>query len=90
MAPLEVCDVILGQPYMWKFHDVYESWTRSVIVTLGGQLYRIPKTVEPIIVSQGKKIISHARELSLFIISSKGEHQIIETYTPYAQGPYTQ
>ena len=25
VAPLEVCDVLLGHPYMWKRHDVYES-----------------------------------------------------------------
>ena len=25
VAPLEVCDVLLGQPYMWKRHAVYES-----------------------------------------------------------------
>ena len=25
VAPLEVCDVILGQPYMWKHHGVYTS-----------------------------------------------------------------
>ena len=39
VAPLEVCDVLLGQPYMLKRHAVYESRPRSVIVTLGGQLY---------------------------------------------------
>ena len=36
VAPLEVCDVLLGQPYMWKRHIVCESWPHSVIVTLGG------------------------------------------------------
>jgi hypothetical protein len=25
VSPLEVCDVILGQPYLWKHHVVYES-----------------------------------------------------------------
>ena len=25
VAPLEVCDVLLGQPYMWKRHSIYES-----------------------------------------------------------------
>jgi hypothetical protein len=39
--PLEVCDVLLGQPYMWKRHDIYESWPHSVIVNLGGHLYRV-------------------------------------------------
>ena len=45
VAPLDVCDVLLGQPYMWKHHAVYESRPRSVIVTLGGHLYRIPEVV---------------------------------------------
>jgi hypothetical protein len=25
VAPLEVCNVLLGQPYLWKRHAVYES-----------------------------------------------------------------
>ena len=47
VAPLEVCDVLLRQSYMWKRHAVYESRPRSVIVTLGGQLYQIPEIVAP-------------------------------------------
>ena len=88
MAPLEVCDVILGQPYMWKRHVVYESRLRSVIVTLGGQLYRIPETVIPSRVSQGRKISSHAEKLFLLTIASEREHKIIKTSTPSAQGVY--
>ena len=42
IAPLEVCDVLLGQPYLWKRHAVYESRPRNVIITLGNKLYRIP------------------------------------------------
>jgi hypothetical protein len=45
VAPLDVCDILLGQPYMWRHHAVYESRPRSVIVTLGGHLYRIPEVV---------------------------------------------
>ena len=86
VAPLEVCNVLLGQPYMWKRHVVYESRPRSVIVSLGGKLYRIPKTVEPNKVSQGRKISSHIRKLFLFTIVSEGEHKIIETSPPSAQG----
>ena len=86
VAPLEVCDVLLGQPYMCKRHAIYESQPHSVIVTLGGQLYRIPETVVPATVSQDRKISSHTRKLSLLTISSEGKHQIIETSTPFAQG----
>ena len=47
MAPLEVYDVLLGQPYMWKRHAVYESRPRSVIITLGEKIYRIAETIAP-------------------------------------------
>ena len=48
---------------MWKRHVVYESRPHSVIVTLGGKLYRIPETVAPNKVLQGRKISSHIRKL---------------------------
>jgi hypothetical protein len=35
VAPLDVCDVLLGRPYMWKLHAIYESRPRSVIITPG-------------------------------------------------------
>ena len=38
VSTLDVYDVLLGQPYMWRCHVVYESRPRSVIVTLGGHL----------------------------------------------------
>ena len=34
ISPLEVCDVLLGQPYLWKRHVVYESRPHNVIITL--------------------------------------------------------
>jgi hypothetical protein len=49
--PLEVCDVILGQPYLWKCHVVYESRPHSVIITLGRQLYMIPEVASPTAIS---------------------------------------
>ena len=85
MAPLEVCDVLLRQPYMWKRHVVYESWPRSVIITLGGSLYQIPKTLAPNKISQDRKIISHIKKLFLFTIAFEGEHKITKTSTPSAQ-----
>ena len=42
ISPLEFCDVLLGKPYLWKHHLVYESIPRSVTITLGRQLYMIP------------------------------------------------
>jgi hypothetical protein len=47
VAPLKFCDVLLGQPYLWKFHAVYESKSRSVIITLNKKLYKIPEVVPP-------------------------------------------
>ena len=41
MAPLEVFDVLLGQPYMWNRHVVYLYRPLIVIITLGNKLYRI-------------------------------------------------
>jgi hypothetical protein len=51
VSPLEVCDVLLGQPYLWKRHVVYESRPRSVIITLNKKLYRIPEVVPPSVIS---------------------------------------
>jgi hypothetical protein len=51
ISSLEVCDVILGQPYLWKRHAMYESRPCSVIITLGRQLYSIPEVELPTAIS---------------------------------------
>jgi hypothetical protein len=51
VPPLEVCDVILVQPYLWKCHFVYYSRPCSLIITLDRQLYRIPEVVPPTTIS---------------------------------------
>jgi hypothetical protein len=51
ISPVEVCDVLLGKPYLWKCHVVYESRPDNVILTLGRQLYRIPEVALPTIIS---------------------------------------
>jgi hypothetical protein len=51
VSRIEVCDVLLGQPYMWKRLVVYESILRRVIVNLGGQLYKIPEVAPPSVIS---------------------------------------
>jgi hypothetical protein len=63
VAPLEVCNVILGQPYLWKCHGVYEFRSCSVIITSNKKLYRIPEAVPPSAISlilskQCRKVIS--------------------------------
>jgi hypothetical protein len=78
--PLDVYVVILGQPYMWKHHDVYESRHHSVIITMGGHLYRIPEVVLTIApLKQCHKVISHTAKFILFIVCSKDAHKTTTT-----------
>jgi hypothetical protein len=77
-APLEVCNVLLGQPYLWKHHVVYESRPHSVIITLNKKLYRIPKAVPPSVISlistkQCRKVISQTGKFFFFVIHSQSE-----------------
>jgi hypothetical protein len=50
ISPLEFCDVLLVQPYLWKSHDVYEFRPCSVII-LVRQVYKIPEVVPPTTIS---------------------------------------
>jgi hypothetical protein len=91
VAPLDVYDLLLGQPYMWRRHVVYESRPRSVIITLGGHLYRIPEVVLTIV--QPKKcckVVSHTAKLNFFTIYSKGEQKDTATTTTLPQAPSIQ
>jgi hypothetical protein len=85
VSPLEVCNVILGQPYLWKHHVVYESRPYSVIITLNRKLYRIPEAVPPSAISlisskQCRKVISHTGKVVLFMILSQSKRNVIATY----------
>ena len=91
VAPLDVCDVLLGQPYMWKRHVIYESRPCSVTVTLGGHLYRIPEVVPTIVPpKQCRKVVSHTTKISFFTICSKAEQKDTATTTTLAQAPSIQ
>jgi hypothetical protein len=84
VAPLEVCDVLLGQPYLWKHRVVYESRPRSVIITLNRKLYRILEVVPPSVISlicskQCRKVISQTRKFVIFVIHSQNERRIATT-----------
>ena len=88
-APLEFCDVILGKPYMWKRHALYESILHSVIITLEKEREKILETLSStsmsmITTKQWKKVISHTGKLSLFIIVYEGDHHTTRTSTPFA------
>jgi hypothetical protein len=81
VAPLEVCDVFLGQPYLWKHHAVYESRPRSFIITLNRKLYRIPEAVPPSAISlisakQCRKVISQTGMFFFFVIHSQNKRKI--------------
>jgi hypothetical protein len=80
VSPLDVCDVVLGQPYMWRRHVVYESRPRSVIITLGGHLYRIPEVVPTTAPpKQCCKVISHTAKFILFTVCSKDAQKTATT-----------
>jgi hypothetical protein len=78
VSPLEVCDVILGQPYLSKRHVVYASRPRSVIITLNRKLYMIPEVVPPSVISlisakQCRKVISQMGKFVFFVILSQNK-----------------
>ena len=73
IAPIDVSNVLLGQPYLWKRHVVYESRPHAVIVTLGNKLYRIPEvplapTISLVTAKQYSKIISQTRKFCFLMI----------------------
>jgi hypothetical protein len=84
VSPLEVCDVLLGKPYMLKHHTIYESRPCNVIITLGGHLYRVREvalTTSTSLVSEKQchKVISHTTKFSLFTIQLDDEQEVPAT-----------
>jgi hypothetical protein len=82
VSSLEVCNVILGQPYLWKHHAI--SRPRTVIITLNKKLYRIPEAVPHNAISlisakKFKKVISQTRKFVFFVIHSQNERKITNT-----------
>jgi hypothetical protein len=92
VAPLDVSDVLLGQPYLWKRHVVYESRPRAVIITLGNKLYRIPEIAPPTTISlvtakQCSKLISQTRKFVFLMIRPQGKRNTVAMTS--IQGPTT-
>jgi hypothetical protein len=84
ISPIEVCDVILGHPYLWKCHVVYESRPHSVIITLGRQLYRILEVAPPTVISlisamQCNNVMSQTRKFVFFVICAHSKKKVIAT-----------
>jgi hypothetical protein len=76
---------------MWRCHVVYESRPHSVIVTLGGHLYRIPEVVPTTVPPKKcRKVVSHTAKFSFFTICSKGEQKDTATTTALPQAPSIQ
>jgi hypothetical protein len=74
--PLKFFNVLFGQPYLIKFHVVYESRPHSAIITLNKKLYRIPEAVPPSAISlistkQCRKVISQKGKFVFFVIHSQ-------------------
>ena len=91
ISPIEVCDVILGQPYLWKQHVVYESRPRSVIITLDRKLYRIPYVSPPTAISlifakKCRKVISQTDKFVFFMIHFQSEQKVVATSMASTQG----
>eukprot|EP00253_Pinus_taeda_P003150 PITA_03150 len=92
IAPLEFCDVLLGQPYLWKRHAVYESRPYAIIVTLGNKLYRIPDVAPPttiflVTAKQCSKLISKTGKFVFLMIHPQGKKKTMAT--TLRQGPST-
>jgi hypothetical protein len=82
--PLEVCDVLLGKPYLWMQHALYESRPRSVIITLGRQLYIIKEVALPTAISlistkQCSKVISQNENFVFFVIRAHSKYKVSAT-----------
>jgi hypothetical protein len=90
ISPLEVCDFILGQPYLWNHHVVYECIPLSVIITLVTILYRIPEIASPTTIyliysKQCSKVISKTKKFILFFIRAHNKQRFATTYVAYKQ-----
>ena len=84
VPPLDVADVLLGQPYLWKRYVVYGSRPHSVIITLRNKLYNIPKVVSPSSISlnnakQRSKIVSLTGKFIYITIRPQGKKKIVAT-----------
>jgi hypothetical protein len=90
ISPLEVCDVILGRPYLWKRHAVYDSRPCNVNITLGRQFYMIPEValstaISLISAKECSKVISQIRKFVFFVIHSHSKQKVTPTYVASTQ-----
>ena len=69
ISPIEVCDVLLGQPYFWKCHSVYESRPHIFTITLGNNLYSMLEVAPPTNISliSARKWSKHISQTGKFV-----------------------
>ena len=71
---------------MCRRYVVYESRSRSIIISLRGQPYRILEVVMTIVLpKKHRKVISHTENFILFAIGLEGEQKDNVTTTTSAQ-----
>jgi len=90
VTPLDVCDVLLGQPYLWRQHVMYDSRPCAVIISLDNSLYRILEVAPPIAISlittkKGSKLISQTRKF-ICLVHSQSKGKIITTSMTLVKG----
>jgi hypothetical protein len=91
ISPLDVSEALLGKPYLWKRHVVYESRPPAVIITLGNKLYRILEITPPITISlvtakQCSKLIAKTRKFVFVMIHPQGKKKIVAMTS--REGPF--
>ena len=82
VAPLDVCDILLGKPYMYQRHGIYEYRPCSVTIKLGEKSYRIPKvcpkqTASLISAKQCKRLIAQTGAFVLLMVCSKQTKSVV-------------
>jgi hypothetical protein len=77
VSPLEACGILLGYPFMWKFHVAYESSPHNVIVweeiSIGIQKVVLTNVVSLFSTKYCRKVISQARKFVLFMFHFKSK-----------------
>jgi hypothetical protein len=91
VTPFEVFDVILGQPYLWKCHVVYEPRPCSVIITLDRKLYKIlevdpPNGISLISTKKCRKVNSQTEKFFFFVIHTQYEKKVATTSMASVEG----
>ncbi len=84
VSRLEIFDVLLSQPYLWKCHVVYKSSPHNVIIYLANKLYRILEVALPTAISliSAKKcsnIIFETEKFIFFMIHPQIKANIMDT-----------